>query len=59
MAHIRLIARPRGVLRRYVWRSSRRAFGSVAEPVRAAAHHGGVLLAAGAVETVAARGGAR
>ncbi len=56
MAHIRLVARPRGVLRRYAWRYSRRAFGSVVEPVRAAAHHGGVLAAAGAVEMTAARG---
>jgi AhpD family alkylhydroperoxidase len=56
MAHIRLVARPRGVLRRYAWRYSRRAFGSVVEPVRAAAHHGGVLVAAGTVEIAAARG---
>jgi len=59
MAHVRLIACPRGVLRRYAWRYSRRAFGSVVEPVRAAAHHGGVLVAAGAIEMAAGRGGAR
>jgi len=56
MAHVRLIDRPRGLLRRYAWRYSRRMSGSVVEPVRAAAHHGGVLLAAGAIEMAAARG---
>lgn len=56
MAHVRLVERPRGAVRRYAWRYSRRTFGSVVEPVRAAAHHGGVLLAAGAIEMVAARG---
>jgi AhpD family alkylhydroperoxidase len=56
MAHVPLLTRPRGLLRRYAWRYSRGKFGSVVEPVRAAAHHGGVLVAAGAIEMAAERG---
>jgi AhpD family alkylhydroperoxidase len=56
MAHVRLIDRPRGALRRYAWRYSHRTLGSVVEPVRAAANHGGVLMAAGALEMAAGRG---
>jgi alkylhydroperoxidase family enzyme len=55
VAHISLVDEPRGLLRRYAWRYSRRTFGRVVDPVRVAAHHSGVLLAAGAVETVAGK----
>src|SRR5436853_6033907 len=55
MAHVSLIERPVGLLRRYAWRYSRKTFGSVVEPVRACAHHSGVLLAGGAIENVAGR----
>lgn len=55
MAHVPLIDRPKGLLRRYAWRYSRKMFGQVVEPVQAQAHHLGVLLASGALETVVAR----
>lgn len=55
MAHVPLVETPKGVLRRYAWRYSRKEFGKVVDPVRAAAHHGGVLLAAGVMETAVAR----
>ena len=56
MAHVELIERPKGVLQRYAWRYSRKTFGKVVDPVRAAAHHGGVLTAAGALEMAVERG---
>jgi alkylhydroperoxidase family enzyme len=56
MAHVQLIERPRGVVRRLAFRYSRHEFGRVADPVAAAAHHAGVLVAWGAVETAAGRG---
>ena len=55
MAYLSLIDTPRGVVQRYAWRYSRKMFGKAVEPVRAAAHHNGVLMASGAIETVAAR----
>jgi alkylhydroperoxidase family enzyme len=45
-----LIDRPRGMLRRYSWHYSKRKFGRVVDPVRALAHHGGVLVSNGALE---------
>ncbi len=56
MAHVPLIDTPKGLLRRYTWRYSRKLFGAVVEPVQAQAHHGGVLVAAGALEMAVARG---
>ncbi|HVV74847.1 MAG TPA: carboxymuconolactone decarboxylase family protein [Mycobacteriales bacterium] len=50
-----LIQEPRGLLRRYAWRYSRKNLGDVADPVRALAHHGGVLLANGALEMMVAK----
>jgi len=50
-----LVQEPRGLLRRYAWRYSRRNLGDVADPVRALAHHSGVLMANGALEMVAAK----
>jgi alkylhydroperoxidase family enzyme len=55
MAHVTLVPRPRGLLRRYAWHYSRKMFGHVVEPVQASAHHSGVLMASGALETVVAK----
>lgn len=55
MALVPLIDQPRGLLRRYAWRYSRRTFGKVVDPVLAAANHSGVLLASGALEMALAR----
>lgn len=55
MAHVQLVERPRGLLRRYAWRYSRKVFGKPVEPLKAQAHHGGVLAASGALESVVAR----
>jgi AhpD family alkylhydroperoxidase len=46
------IDKPKGMLRRYAWRFSNKRFGTVADPLRAVAHHGGVLAASGALEMV-------
>jgi alkylhydroperoxidase family enzyme len=55
MAHVTLVSRPEGLLQRYAWRYSRKMFGRAVEPVQAAAHHSGVLMASGALETVVAK----
>ncbi|HET6818325.1 MAG TPA: carboxymuconolactone decarboxylase family protein [Mycobacteriales bacterium] len=55
MAHVTLTDRPDGLVQRYAWRYSRKMFGHVVEPVQAAAHHNGVLMASGALETVVAK----
>ena len=55
MAHVELIERPRGIVPRLAFRYARRRFGRSVEPVAAAAHHSGVLVATGALESVAAR----
>jgi alkylhydroperoxidase family enzyme len=55
MAYVTLVSRPKGLLRRYAWRYSRKTFGQVVQPVQAAAHHSGVLMASGALETVVAK----
>lgn len=55
-AVVSLIDKPRGLLRRYAWRYARNRFGAVADPLRAIAHHGGVLVAGGALEMAADRG---
>jgi alkylhydroperoxidase family enzyme len=56
MALIDLPSRPSGLLGRYAARYSRKRFdGVVVDPVKAASHHSGVLLATGALETVVAK----
>jgi alkylhydroperoxidase family enzyme len=52
MPYIPLLTEPRGLIGKFAYRYSKRKFGSVVQPVRAAAHHNGVLLASGALETV-------
>jgi alkylhydroperoxidase family enzyme len=54
-----LIDSPRGLLRRYSWRYSHKKFGRVVDPVRALAHHGGVLVANGALEMAVEKGWTR
>jgi alkylhydroperoxidase family enzyme len=56
MAHVELIDKANRLIPRLALRYSRRRFGRVVEPVAAAAHHSGVLLAMGALETAAERG---
>jgi alkylhydroperoxidase family enzyme len=55
MPHVPLIDRPKGLVPRLGARYARRRFGRDVEPVQAAAHHSGVLLAAGALETAVER----
>lgn len=50
-----LIEKPQSLLQRFAWRYSRKNLGDVADPVRALAHHSGVLLANGALEMVVAK----
>ena len=56
MAHVELIDKATRLIPKVALRYSRRRFGRVVEPVAAAAHHSGVLLAMGALETAAERG---
>jgi alkylhydroperoxidase family enzyme len=56
MAHVTLIDRPAGLIAKLAAHYSRHRFGQTVEPVMAASHHGGVLVALGAVETAAERG---
>jgi alkylhydroperoxidase family enzyme len=56
MAHVTLVDRPTGIVPRLAARYSRRRFGRDVEPVMAASHHGGVLVAMGALETAAQKG---
>jgi alkylhydroperoxidase family enzyme len=56
MAHVTLIEQPHGVVAKIAARYSRHRFGRAVEPVMAASHHAGVLIAMGALETAAERG---
>lgn len=56
MAHVQLTDKADRLIPRVALRYSRRRFGRVVEPVAAAAHHSGVLVAMGALETAAERG---
>ena len=56
MAHVTLIDRPAGVVAKLASLYSRRRFGQAVEPVMAASHHAGVLMAMGALETAVERG---
>jgi alkylhydroperoxidase family enzyme len=55
MAHVTLVDRPSRWIPRLALRYSRRKFGETVEPVAAAAHHPGVLVAWGALEAAAER----
>jgi alkylhydroperoxidase family enzyme len=54
MANVTLMDQPRGLIDRLTWWYSRRKFGRVVEPARAAALHPGVVTGWGALETAAA-----
>jgi alkylhydroperoxidase family enzyme len=56
MATVTLIERPSGLIARCAALYARRRFGQAVEPAMAASHHGGVLVAMGALETVVERG---
>jgi alkylhydroperoxidase family enzyme len=56
MAHVELADTAHRLIPKVALRYSRHRFGRVVEPVAAAAHHSGVLLAMGALETAAERG---
>lgn len=56
MAYIRLVERPKGLIPKMAALYGRRRFGRDVEPLGAAAHHSGVLIAAGLTETAAERG---
>lgn len=55
MAHVTLVDTPRGLIGRLAFRSAHKQFGRTVEPIQAAAHHNGVLLAWGALETAAGK----
>jgi len=59
MAHVSLVERPKGVISRMAFGYGRRRFGRDVEPLQAAAHHVGVLVAAGLLETAAEKGWTR
>ncbi len=56
MAHVPLNDEPTGVVNRLAYRYTRRRFGRLVEPTEAAAHHAGVMVAMGTVETAAQLG---
>jgi alkylhydroperoxidase family enzyme len=56
MAHVPLIDHPTGVVPRAAAVYAKRRFGRSVEPVEAASHHSGVLIASGLIETAAQRG---
>jgi alkylhydroperoxidase family enzyme len=56
MPFISLVEKPHGLLGRMAFRWGRRKFGRDVQPLQAAAHHKGLMLASGAVETIAERG---
>jgi alkylhydroperoxidase family enzyme len=56
MANVPLVDHPRGLIPRIASWYGRRRFGRDVEPVQAASHHSGVLVAAGLVETAAEMG---
>jgi alkylhydroperoxidase family enzyme len=51
MAHVPLLDAPTGAIPRLARRYTMRRFGKMVEPVAAASHHSGVLVAAGSLET--------
>jgi len=56
MANVELVEQPRGLVARIAATYGRKRFGKDVEPVQAASHHSGVLLAAGLVEGAAEKG---
>jgi alkylhydroperoxidase family enzyme len=56
MAHVQLVDKADRLIPKVALRYSRRRFGRIVEPVAAAAHHSGVLLAMGVLETAVERG---
>lgn len=56
MANVSLVERPNGLIPRLAAAYSRRRFGRDVQPVQAASHHSGVLVAAGLIEAAAERG---
>jgi AhpD family alkylhydroperoxidase len=52
MALVPLPDAPAGLLNRYAIRSAAKKFGTVPDPLKAASHHAGVLMAVGAEETL-------
>jgi alkylhydroperoxidase family enzyme len=56
MANVELVDQPKGIMQRLAFGYSRKKFKMVADPVRAAAHHSGVLIATGALETCVEKG---
>jgi len=56
MAYVELIERPRRLIPRLADLYGRRRFGRPTEPVQAASHHSGVLVAGGLLETAAGMG---
>jgi alkylhydroperoxidase family enzyme len=56
MAHVPLVDQPKGIIPRLSFRYAKRRFGRIVEPVAAAAHHSGVLVAVGALETTVQMG---
>ena len=51
MAHVPLQEHPKGLVPRLATRYTKRQFGQMVEPMEAAAHHSGVLVAIGSLET--------
>jgi alkylhydroperoxidase family enzyme len=51
MAHVPLDTEPKGIIPRLARTYTRRRFGQMVEPMQAASHHSGVLVAMGALET--------
>jgi alkylhydroperoxidase family enzyme len=56
VAHIELVDNPKGIIARLSFRYAKRRFGRMVEPVEAAAHHSGVLISMGALETAVQMG---
>lgn len=56
MANVPLVEQPKGFVPRIAAVYGRRRFGRDVEPLQAALHHSGVLVAAGLVETAAEKG---
>jgi alkylhydroperoxidase family enzyme len=56
MAHVDLQSKAKGLVPRLARSYTRRRFGRMVEPMQAASHHSGVLVAMGALETAAQLG---
>ncbi len=56
MAHVSLIENPKGLIPKGAFMYAKKRFGRDVEPVGVAAHHSGVLVASGLLETAAERG---